>query len=140
MRRLLNARPHGGGGVLLGLLPILALLIIYLVASSARHAENPRDRILPTPAAMGAAIKTMAFEADPRTGEIPLVADTKASLVRLGAGLGLATGTALILGLSVGLLPYARAGLGPVITAISVIPPIACDEHDDTSMLHSVWP
>ncbi|MDO9293992.1 MAG: ABC transporter permease [Hydrogenophaga sp.] len=125
MRRLLNARPHGGGGVLLGLLPILALLIIYLAASSARHAENPRDRILPTPAAMGAAIKTMAFEADPRTGEIPLVADTKASLVRLGAGLGLATGTALILGLSVGLLPYARAGLGPVITAISVIPPIA---------------
>jgi len=125
MRRLLNARPHGGGGLLLGLLPILILAIVYLAASGARHAENPRDRILPTPAAMAAAIQTMAFEADPRTGEIPLVSDTTASLRRLSIGIGLAAGTSLILGLGVGLLPYVRAGLGPVITTISVIPPIA---------------
>ena len=55
MRRLLNARPRGGGGLVLGLLPILALIVVYLVASGARHAENPRDRILPTPAAINAA-------------------------------------------------------------------------------------
>lgn len=125
MRRLLNARPRGGAAILLGLLPILVLVIVYLAGSAARHAENPRDRLLPTPAAMAEAIHTMAFEADPRTGEIPLVADTKASLLRLGLGLTLATATALILGLGIGLLPYARAGLGPVVTAISVIPPIA---------------
>lgn len=125
MRRLLNARPRGGGGLLLGLLPILLLAIVYLAASGARHAENPRDRILPTPLAMAAAIQTMAFEADPHTGEIPLVADTVASLRRLAIGIGLATASTLILGLGVGLLPYARTGLGPVITTISVIPPIA---------------
>lgn len=125
MRRLLNVRPRAGGAVFLGLAPILALMVFYLAASTARHAENPRDRILPTPAAMAEAVQTMAFEKDPRTGEVPLVSDTRASLTRLGIGVGLATGATLVLGLGVGLLPYVRAGLSPVITTISVIPPIA---------------
>jgi len=80
MRRLLNAQPSGGVGWFLGLIPILALAIVYLAASGARHADNPRDRILPTPAAMAQSIDVMAFTADPRTGEVPLVADSKASL------------------------------------------------------------
>ena len=125
MRRLLNARPGGRAGLLLGLLPIVALVLVYLAASGARHAENPRDRILPTPAAMAEAVKVMAFQPDPRTDEIPLVADTKASLARLLTGIALAAVFALGLGLKVGLLPYARSTLGPVITTISVIPPIA---------------
>jgi NitT/TauT family transport system permease protein len=125
MRRLLNVRPRGGGRLLLGLLPILALLMIYLMASAGRHAENPRDKILPTPAAMAEQVQIMAFQPDPRTGEIPLVADTVASLRRLGIGIGLAAAVTLSLGLAIGLLPLARAGLGPVVTAISVIPPIA---------------
>ncbi len=61
MRRLLNVRPQGGGRILLGLIPLIALLLVYLTASAARHHENPTDRILPTPAAMGEAIKIMAF-------------------------------------------------------------------------------
>jgi NitT/TauT family transport system permease protein len=125
MRRLLNARPSGGLGWLLGLIPIIALALIYLAASGARHAENPRDRILPTPAAMAQSIEVMAFQPDPRTGEVPLISDTRASLARLLTGIAYATATALILGLALGLLPYFRAGLGPVITTISVIPPIA---------------
>lgn len=125
MRRLLNARPQGGGRLFLGLAPILALAFLYLVASTARHAENPTDRILPTPTAMAEAVKVMAFQADPRTGEIPLVADSTASLRRLSIGIAIATGTTLILGLGIGLLPYVRAGLGPVTATISVIPPIA---------------
>jgi NitT/TauT family transport system permease protein len=125
MRRLLNVRPQGGGRILLGLVPILALLLIYLTAAAGRHHENPNDRILPMPAAMGEAIKIMAFQPDPRTGEIPLVADTVASLRRLGAGIGLAVVTTLLLGLAIGLLPLIRAGLGPVVATISVIPPIA---------------
>jgi NitT/TauT family transport system permease protein len=125
MRRLLNARPRGGVGFLLGLAPILALVAIYLLASASRHAENPRDRILPTATAMAESIHIMAFEPDPRTGEAPLVSDTRASLRRLGLGLGLAVATSLILGLKIGLLPYARSTWGPVVTLISVIPPIA---------------
>lgn len=125
MARLLNARPRGGAGLLLGLLPLLLLAVVYLAASSARHAENPRDRILPTPAAMAESVKVMAFQPDPRTGEAPLVSDSTASLRRFGLGVGLATVTTLFLGLALGLLPYVRSGLGPVITTISVIPPIA---------------
>ena len=125
MRRLLNARPSPGLGWLLGLVPILALMLVYLAASGARHAENPRDRILPTPAAMAESIQVMAFQADPRTGEVPLVSDSKASLSRLLTGIALATVTALVLGLGLGLLPFVRSGLGPVVTTLSVIPPIA---------------
>ncbi len=125
MRRLLNARPRGGGQVLLGLLPILGLILLYLLVASARHAENPRDKIIPIPSAMAAAVQIMAFEADPRTGEVPMVADTKASLRRLGIAIGLSAITTLVLGLMIGLLPYVRAGLGPLVATISVIPPIA---------------
>ncbi|HQN50688.1 MAG TPA: ABC transporter permease subunit, partial [Phenylobacterium sp.] len=125
MRRLLNARPGGGARFLLGLLPILALALLYLGVASARHAENPRDKITPIPAAMAEAVQTMAFEVDPRTGEVPLVADTKASLRRLGIAMGLAAATTLVLGLVIGLFPYVNAGLGPVTATISVIPPIA---------------
>jgi len=125
MHRLLNLRPRGGSRFILGFLPLAAVILVYLTASGARHAENPSDRILPTPAAMAEAVQVMAFQKDPRTEEIPLIADTKASLVRLGAGIGLATVVTLVLGLSIGLLPIIRSGLGPLVAAISVVPPIA---------------
>ena len=86
---------------------------------------NPGDRILPMPSAMAEAVRIMAFEPDPRTGEIPLVSDAVVSLRRLGSGIGLAVATTLVLGLGIGLLPLVRAGFGPVVATISVIPPIA---------------
>ena len=52
MPRLLNVRPREGGRLLLGFIPLALVLLLYLTASAARHAENPSDRILPTPAAM----------------------------------------------------------------------------------------
>ena len=125
MRRLLNIRPGSGARILIGAAPLIALLIIYLFASTARHAENPNEKILPTFAAMAEQTGVMAFKVDPQTGEIPLWQDTGASLRRLGAGLAIATATTLILGLLIGLLPLVRAGLGPLIAAIAVIPPIA---------------
>ncbi|MDP3175250.1 MAG: ABC transporter permease subunit [Phenylobacterium sp.] len=125
MRRLLNASPQAGGRLFLGLVPILAVVFLYLLASSARHAENPTDRLLPPVGQIAAAVQTMAFEADPRTGEIPLVADTVVSLKRLAVAIVIATATTLLLGLMLGLLPYVRAGLGPFVATVSVIPPIA---------------
>lgn len=125
MPRLLNIRPRGGTRIMLGLVPIVLLLLVYVVASGERHALNPSDKLLPTPAAMAEQIRIMAFQADPRTGDIPLVADTVASLKRLGAGVALASITALVLGLSIGLLPLARGALGPLVATLSVIPPIA---------------
>jgi NitT/TauT family transport system permease protein len=125
MRRLLNVKPQGGGRLLLGLVPLILVVLLYLTASAARHAENPNDKILPTGSSMVEAIQTMALEPDPRTGERAMAADTVASLRRLGVAIALATVTTLLLGLALGLLPVVRAGLGPLVAGIAVIPPIA---------------
>ncbi|CAN5190404.1 ABC transporter permease [soil metagenome] len=124
MRRLLNVRPRGGLGLLLGLVPLLAVALVYLMASQTRHAENPRDKLLPTPTAMVEAVHLMA-SVDPLTGDAPLVVDTVASLRRIGIALAISTGTALVLGLGLGLLPLLRAKFGPLVAAIAVVPPIA---------------
>ena len=115
MPRLLNLRPRGSHRLLLGLIPILLLAMLYFAASAARHAVNPSDKILPTLGAMVDQVHTMGFKVDPLTGKIPMLADTAASLERLGAGVGLA----------IGLLPVVRAGLGPLVATLAVIPPIA---------------
>jgi NitT/TauT family transport system permease protein len=125
MRRLLNVRPSPGARFLLGFLPLLALALLYLAVSSIRHAENPSEKILPTLGAMAEQTRIMAFQVDPQTGSVPLWQDTGASLRRLGVGLSIATATTLFLGLLIGMLPLARAGLGPLIAGIAVIPPIA---------------
>lgn len=125
MRRLVNIRPGPGSRVFLGAAPLALAALAYLVASAARHAENPSDKLLPPLSAMWAAWRRMAMEVDPVTGAIPLVADTLASLARLGLGLGISTGATLVLGLVLGLLPIVRATLGPLVAAIAVIPPIA---------------
>ncbi len=125
MRRLLNLRPSAGGRILLGAAPLIALGLLYLLASEARNAANPADKILPTFGEMAAAIDLMAFKVDPLRGAIPLWADTAASLSRLLLALIIATSSALVLGLVLGLLPLMRAFAGPAIAAIAVIPPIA---------------
>ena len=125
MIRLVDVLPRRGARVLLGALPIFALVALYLVASAARHADNPADKVLPTFAAMAEAIRDFTADRDPATGQVVLVADTLASLGRLGVGLGIATGTALVLGLLLGVVPLARALLGPTIGIVAVVPPIA---------------
>ena len=125
MRRLLNVRPTGGWRFGLGLIPLLAVALIYVIASSAWHAANPTEKVLPTVGAMAAEIKVMAIDTDPQTGAIPLWQDTGASLRRMGIGLGIATATTLVLGLMIGVLPLARAAIGPLVSAVAVIPPIA---------------
>ncbi|MET0293944.1 MAG: ABC transporter permease, partial [Phenylobacterium sp.] len=118
MRRLLNVRPRGGGRFFLGFIPLVAVLLLYLSASGQRLAENPNDKLLPSPAAMTEAVQMMA-RVDPMTDRTPLLADTAASLRRLGAGLVVATAITLVLGLVIGLLPVVRAGLGPLVSAIA---------------------
>lgn len=109
----------------LGTLPWLGLALAYLLAAAQRHAANPADRILPLPGAMAQALATLAATPDPLTGQYLFWADTLVSLERLGLGLGIATAIALGLGLVLGLLPAVRATLGPLVTGIAVVPPIA---------------
>lgn len=123
--KLINVRPGRAGRIVAGAVPIVLVLLAYALAAALRHADNPADKVLPTLGAMATAAWRMATTPDPASDQVVLVADTLASLSRLGAGLALATLSALVLGLLLGTVPVARAVFGPVITVIAVIPPIA---------------
>lgn len=125
MRRLMNLRPGRSGGMLLGILPFVALLIAYLVASDIRLTENPNDKLLPGVSALAEAVQQFAFQEDKRSGAIILWSDTAASLQRLGIGLSLAALGGLVFGILTGVLPYAGSALSPLIAALSMIPPLA---------------
>ena len=123
--RWVNRHVSRSHRILLGALPILLLMLLYIFMAAQRHAENPTDKILPLPSGMAQAMAALLFQPDQLSGQLLFWADTLASLQRLGIGLGIATLTALVLGLVLGVLPPVRATLGPLVTAIAVIPPIA---------------
>lgn len=125
MRRLINLKPGRGSTLALGVLPFVLLLAAYLFGSSVRLADNPDDKLLPSLSSLGAAIGTYAFEQDPRSGRVLLWSDTFASLKRIGVALAVSAAIGLVLGIAIGILPYAGATLGPVVAAISMIPPLA---------------
>jgi NitT/TauT family transport system permease protein len=123
--RWVNRRVGRGNSVLLGAIPIILLVLLYLVMAASRHAANPNDKILPLPGGMVEAMSGLLFQPDQLSGQLIFWADTLASLQRLGIGLGLATLSALLVGLLLGVLPPVRATFGPLVTGIAVIPPIA---------------
>lgn len=123
--RWINAHPGNGARLTLVLMPFVLVLGAYMIGSAERLAENPNDKLLPGFAALWEGISRMAFTPDVRTGEYLLWSDTWASLWRLFAGLGIATAIALLLGLVIGILPYARVTLSPFVGAISMVPPLA---------------
>lgn len=110
---------------LLGLLPFLVVGAVYFFASQQRLAENPQDKLLPSLAQMADAVWQHAFQPDPRTGEYLLLADTWASLKRIGIGVGLAALGGLLAGINMGLLPKVRMLLSPFLTFLSMVPPLA---------------
>ena len=123
--RWVNRQVRRNDGLLMGAVPILLLILGYLFMAAQRHAANPMDKVLPLPAGMARAMSALLFQADPLSGQFVFWADTLASLERLGLGLGIATAMALVVGLVLGVLPPVRATLGPLVTGIAVIPPIA---------------
>ena len=76
MKRLINLTPSKPARVLLGILPFALILLVYLIASDARLAENASDKLLPSFAQMGSAINNLAFEESKRTGEYLFWQDT----------------------------------------------------------------
>ncbi|MEM7045967.1 MAG: ABC transporter permease [Pseudomonadota bacterium] len=125
MRRFINRRPGPHAGLLLAALPFLLLIGIYLAASSARLAENPKDKLLPAPSSFAEAMQEMAFEEDKRSGQVLFWADTGASLKRLGIGIAVAVLIGLTVGLTIGLFPYVNRALDPFVAVLSMIPPLA---------------
>lgn len=123
--RLINRHPGRVSAVLLGLLPFLLIMLIYSHASQQRLAENPNDKLLPGLEQMTAAVDRMAFQEDRRSGNYLMWEDTTASLKRLGMGVGIAASLALVVGLLNGILPLIRANLAPLVSALSMVPPLA---------------
>ena len=125
MQRMINMTPGRPLNLMLALLPFALLLLLYIVASDARLAENANDKLLPSFAQMGDAVQRMAFEPSKRTGEYLLWVDTASSLTRLGLGVLIAAVLGLLIGMLTGALPMIGAGVSPLLTVISLVPPLA---------------
>lgn len=121
----LHAEPRRGLRPLLAILPFLLIIIAYLVASDFRLAANPADKLLPSVATMAHAIDSVAFTRDKRTHKYLLWTDTQASLTRIGSGVLLAAFVGLLVGINMALFPGMRSLCQPVVTFLSIIPPLA---------------
>lgn len=122
--RIINRKPSRATTIALGLIPFVATLIAYAIASHYRRLENPADKLLPSLESMGTAFMRMASVPDKRSGELLLWLDTFDSLWRLGSGMAISTLLAIWLGILIGFIPHMRSALAPYIATFSLIPPI----------------
>lgn len=125
MKKLINIIPRKPLAIGLGVLPFLLVLILYLLASNARLASNPNDKLLPAFGTIVEAVGRLATEPSKRSGDYVFWTDTAASLERLLLGVGISALIALTFGVAQGALPLVRAKLSPFVTAVSLIPPMA---------------
>ncbi|MFK3970223.1 ABC transporter permease [Pseudomonas sp. NPDC087358] len=123
--RLINRRPDRASRLILVILPFALLLFAYFTGSATRLTENPNDKLLPSAVQMTEAIKRVAILPDQRTGEYILWQDTASSLQRLAVGLAVSAVAGLCLGIASGVLPLFGAPLSPLLTVLSMVPPLA---------------
>jgi NitT/TauT family transport system permease protein len=121
----INARPGPVVSRVLGFLPLVLLIGGYFMASHARHVNNPQDKLMPTVQQMYQAVKEIATVPDKRTEQILFWTDTKASLCRLGVGVGIAAVLGYVLGMMIGIFPSTKAIFTPILTVCSNINPLA---------------
>lgn len=125
MKKIINAEPSRFLGAFLGLLPFALIFIVYIISSDARLESNPNDKLLPSVSQMGEAVDRIAFNPSKRSGEYLFWQDTRSSLLRLTMGVAIAASIGLVIGLVTGALPLATSSLSPLLTAISLVPPLA---------------
>jgi NitT/TauT family transport system permease protein len=121
----LNAEPSTWVKILLSALPFLVGLSLYYYQSQQRLKANPDDKILPSVIQMAEAVKGVALVPDKREGKYLLFTDTASSLKRLGIGVVLSAAVGLFLGLNMGIFASFRSLFLPLVTFISIIPPLA---------------
>lgn len=124
-QRLIDREPDRVERLLLAALPFIILIFAYTTASEIRLAENPNDKLLPSFTTMAEAVDRMAFQPDRRTGKYLLWSDTLASLQRLALGMLMATLFATVLGVMIGLIPYANRTFSPFVAVLAMVPPLA---------------
>lgn len=125
MKKFINAKPTRPVSVFLALLPFVLLILLYMIGSDARLEVNPSDKLLPSFSSMGESMTRMAFEPSKRTGDYLFWQDTLSSLTRLGAGVLIAACIGLLIGVLTGSLPFVSASFSPLLTVISLVPPLA---------------
>ncbi len=125
MKRLINQYPNKTLKTFLGLLPFALLVLVYIVSSEARLEVNPNDKLLPGFGQIGESLQRMALEPSKRTGEYLFWQDTASSLTRLGLGVAIAAVIGLVIGVITGALPLFSAWMSPLLTVVSLIPPLA---------------
>ncbi|MCS0495247.1 ABC transporter permease [Ancylobacter sp. MQZ15Z-1] len=125
MRRIINYAPRPGVRIILAALPFIAVLAIYVLASNARLAVEPNDKLMPALATFWATLVRMATTVDVATKTYLFWWDTWLSLWRLFLGLGISALVGLVLGIVVGFIPYLRSTFEPFFAAFSLIPPLA---------------
>lgn len=125
MKRLINRTPNKFARFALGVLPFIFIIVIYMMASHQRLADNPSDKLLPSMSSFAESIDRLAFKENKRTGTYVFWEDTAASLKRILMAVVISALIGLFFGVLNGAIPYARAKLSPLITAISLIPPMA---------------
>jgi NitT/TauT family transport system permease protein len=125
VRRLINQHPGRGASLALGVLPFVALLFIYVIASQMRLAENAGDKLLPSLSTIADTFHGYAFEEDVRSGKLLFWADTWASLKRIGSALLISAALAMVLATGIGVVPRLRALVSPMLSTVAMIPPLA---------------
>lgn len=125
MKKLINQVPNHSLKIVLGVLPFAFLIILYMVASDARLEINPSDKLLPSFSKISDGLSRMALEPSKRSGEYLFWQDTASSLTRLGIGVSIAAVIGLVIGLISGAVPLFAAWLSPLLTVVSLIPPLA---------------
>ncbi len=121
----IHANPPAWLRLVIGLLPFALLVGVYLTVSHIRIENNPADKLTPSVHKMVEAVQQMAFTVDGRTGCRLMLQDTLSSLRRIVIGLGCAAIVGLFLGMNMGVLPGLRGTLLPLVTFLSIIPPLA---------------
>ena len=123
--RLINHIPGRPAALFLAAVPFVALAVAYAIASDIRLSANPQDKLLPSLQTIFDTALRLFTEPDRRSGDILLWQDTGASLARLLGGVAISAMLSLILGLAIGLLPYARSVLSGFVAVLSMVPPLA---------------
>jgi NitT/TauT family transport system permease protein len=125
MKKMINLKPDRTFKLFLGLLPFVLLVLLYLASSEARLEINPNDKLLPSFTQISDGLSRMALEPSKRTGEYLFWQDTASSLTRLGLGVLIAAFLGLMVGVLTGALPMFTAWMSPLLTVVSLIPPLA---------------
>lgn len=116
--------PNLATKIILGIIPFVVLGAVYSSAMQERKAKNPDDRMLPSVHQMYSEVAKYVTDRDMRTRELTFAVDTLSSLKRVCYGVLVGATAALFIGLFVGVFPWFRVMMMPIVVFFSnIIPP-----------------